>query len=121
MKPGWKRVALPFLHLLPPPLQTSITGPGQRAGGTAGKKNRGMIKLGRLKREMLWGIFRTERRPLGLFSFAVLSSLLCGQIWGWVCLLVWEACLALKNEEGPGCGPGKESQRLLRPDSGLNS
>lgn len=34
----------------------------------------------------------------------------------------WEACLALENQKGPGCRPGKKKpeDRLLRPASELS-
>lgn len=60
---------------------------------------------------MLLGIFRTERGPFSPFSSTVFSSLLEWLDLGLGVSSAWEACLALKNQEGPGWGPGKESQR----------
>lgn len=59
---------------------------------------------------MLVGIFGTERRPLGPFSATVLSSLLEWLDLGLGVSSAWEACLALKSQEGPGWGPRKGSQ-----------
>lgn len=101
-----------LLHSSSPPSQISIIGlRTKRIGRTAGEKNQGVRNLGGLKRKMLLGIFGTERGPLGPFSSTVFSSLLEWLDLGLGVSSAWEACLALENQEGPGWGPGKESQR----------
>lgn len=57
------------------------------------------------------GIFGTEKRPLGPFSATAFSSLLEWLDLGLGVSSAWEACLAPKNQEGPGWGPRKGSQR----------
>lgn len=102
-----------LLHSSSLPSQGPTTGlRAGRVGETAGEKNqRIIINLGGLERKMLVGIFKTERRPLGPFSAAAFSSLLEWLGLGLGVSSAWEACLALKNQEGPGWGPGKGSQR----------
>lgn len=66
-----------------------------------------------MKRKLLLGILRTERRPLGPFSSTVSSSLLEWLDLGQGVPSAWEAYLASENQEGPGWGPEKESQKLV--------
>lgn len=61
---------------------------------------------------MLLGILRAERTPLGPFSSTVFFFVLEWLDLGQGVPSAWEARLAVENQEGPGWGPGKESQRL---------
>ena len=80
----------------------SSSGNGLKGGGAGG-----------LKRKLLLGILRTERRPLGPISSTVSSSLLEWLDLGQGVPSACEAYLAPENQEGPGWGPEKESQTLV--------